>query len=111
MYGLKEFLIIQTGGKLLQLIVNKLLNKFNAIYLLIYIGTIDKDFTDNVGFNFEICESAALKLLNRIKPQFDFKFISVCKKDSSAITSEDRLADLSVYLYTRTSFLILHRVF
>lgn len=54
-------------------------------------GTIDKDYPKTTkGYAFEISEPAVKRILQRVSPNFDFKIISVLKKDSLDITEEDR---------------------
>ena len=54
-------------------------------------GTIDKDYPKTTGgYAFEIGESAAKRILQRINPSFDFEIVSILRKDSLDITEEDR---------------------
>jgi L-asparaginase len=54
-------------------------------------GTIDKDYPrEEMGYAFEIGEPAAGRIVQRVHPNFDYKVISVLKKDSLDITDHDR---------------------
>jgi L-asparaginase len=55
-------------------------------------GTIDKDYPKTTnGWGFEIGEPAFLRLLEeRLSPSFEYEVRTVCKKDSTEITSSDR---------------------
>lgn len=54
-------------------------------------GTIDKDYPRKMGgYAFEIYEPAVKRILERLKPEFDYEIISVLKKDSQDITDDDR---------------------
>lgn len=57
-------------------------------------GTIDKDYPKTTnGWGFEIGEPAFRRLLEeRLSPSFDYEFLTVCQKDSTEITDNDRLA-------------------
>ena len=55
-------------------------------------GSIDKDYPKTkLGFAFEITDSAALRVLEKINPSFEYEFLSLFKKDSLLITNEDRI--------------------
>jgi len=52
-------------------------------------GTIDKRYPrSTLGYAFEICESAAATILDRIHA--DYKLIIACKKDSTELLLTDR---------------------
>lgn len=54
-------------------------------------GTIDKDYSRNKGtYNFDFGEPAIKRILEIIVPDFNYKIISVLKKDSLDMTDEDR---------------------
>ncbi len=54
-------------------------------------GTIDKDYASKAQtYNFEIAKPAVSRILKTIRPNFDFKVISILKKDSLDITDNDR---------------------
>ncbi len=54
-------------------------------------GTIDKDYPKKVkGYNFEIGNAAALTILSKVAPNFDYKSVSLFKKDSLDIEEKDR---------------------
>ena len=55
-------------------------------------GTIDKDYPKDqqYGYAFEIDEPAVSRTLNRVFPRFEYKVISLLRKDSLDITEEDR---------------------
>jgi L-asparaginase len=54
-------------------------------------GTIDKDYPRSVkGYAFEIGEAAVKKILERIRPGFNYKIITLLQKDSSELTAADR---------------------
>jgi len=55
-------------------------------------GTIDKDYPRSTkGYAFEIAGPAYLRLLDRLKPVFQFQSVPVLQKDSMEITAQDRL--------------------
>jgi L-asparaginase len=55
-------------------------------------GTIDKDYPRaKGGYAFEIGEPAVKRILQKANPNFDFKIISILKKDSLDITEGDRM--------------------
>lgn len=54
-------------------------------------GTIDKDYPKQVkGYGFEIGEPAIKRILERVKPNFEFEIISLIKKDSLDLNDSDR---------------------
>jgi L-asparaginase len=54
-------------------------------------GTIDKNYPKKIkGYAFEIDEPAVKNILGRIEPSFNFEIISLFKKDSLDLTTEDR---------------------
>jgi L-asparaginase len=54
-------------------------------------GTIDKDYPKkNNGYAFEIAEPAVERILFRAELAFEYKVISLFKKDSMDLTAEDR---------------------
>jgi L-asparaginase len=54
-------------------------------------GSIDKDYPRTQrGYAFEIGESAVKRILRKVQPSFDFKIISLLRKDSLEVTEEDR---------------------
>ncbi|MFH0867589.1 MAG: asparaginase domain-containing protein [Bacteroidota bacterium] len=54
-------------------------------------GTIDKDYPRAVkGYAFEITEPAIINIIERIHPGFEYKVISLMRKDSGDITESDR---------------------
>ena len=54
-------------------------------------GTIDKDYPrTQKGYAFEIGEPAVKRILERIRPSFEFEAVSLLKKDSLDITEKDR---------------------
>jgi L-asparaginase len=54
-------------------------------------GTIDKDYPKTtLGYAFEITDSAVSRILPEANPSFEYEIASVCKKDSTELTSEDR---------------------
>lgn len=57
-------------------------------------GTIDKDYPKTTnGWGFEIGEPAFRRLLEeRLSPSFQYEFLTVCQKDSTEITDDDRSA-------------------
>ena len=57
-------------------------------------GTIDKDYPKTTnGWGFEIGEPAFRRLLEeRLSPSFEYEFYTVCQKDSTEITDDDRSA-------------------
>ena len=53
-------------------------------------GTIVKDYPKTKkGYAFEIAEPATKRILQKIRPNFDFEIIPVAKKDSLDITEDD----------------------
>jgi len=54
-------------------------------------GTIDKDYPKTTkGYAFEIDEPAIKRILEKIKPNFNYEIIPLMRKDSLDITSNDR---------------------
>ena len=54
-------------------------------------GTIDKDYREGAGtYNFEIMDPAAQRILERIKPSFEYRILPLLQKDSQDISDEDR---------------------
>lgn len=54
-------------------------------------GTIDKDYPRAVkGYAFEITEPAINSIIERIHPGFEYKVVSLMRKDSGDITETDR---------------------
>ena len=54
-------------------------------------GTIDKDYPKSVkGYAFEIGEPAVKRILEKIKPSFDYEILPLIKKDSIELTEDDR---------------------
>jgi L-asparaginase len=54
-------------------------------------GSIDKDYPKPTkGYAFEIGPPAAKRILESVKPNFNFKIVSVLQKDSLDITDDDR---------------------
>lgn len=67
------------------------MNGSNKITFIQTGGTIDKDYPRvTKGYAFEISEPAVKRILEKLNPVFDFEILSVLKKDSTEITSEDR---------------------
>lgn len=54
-------------------------------------GTIDKDYPKAVkGYAFEITKPAIKSIIERIQPEFEYKVITLMRKDSGNITDADR---------------------
>lgn len=56
-------------------------------------GSIDKDYPtgeDDHGYTFVITTPAYKRVLNNIRPSFDYETLTVLQKDSLDITDEDR---------------------
>lgn len=54
-------------------------------------GTIDKDYPrKDRGYAFEIGEPAVERIMQKVHPSFDYKVVSILKKDSLDITDNDR---------------------
>jgi L-asparaginase len=54
-------------------------------------GTIDKDYPQlTKGWAFEIADPAIERILEKLNPSFEYEVLSVLKKDSMEITTEDR---------------------
>eukprot|EP00039_Didymoeca_costata_P028915 m.22554 g.22554 ORF g.22554 m.22554 type:complete len:182 (+) comp7411_c0_seq1:192-737(+) len=54
-------------------------------------GTIDKDYPSRLhGYSFEIDECATIRILEKTCPPGYFTATTVCKKDSTDMTDEDR---------------------
>ena len=54
-------------------------------------GTIDKDYPKmTLGYAFEITDPAVGRILPEANPTFEYEIVSVCKKDSTELTTEDR---------------------
>ena len=61
-------------------------------------GTIDKDYPrEEQGWAFEITDPAVERILKKLQPGFDYKLVSLSKKDSLEITEEDR-AELRAFI-------------
>lgn len=55
-------------------------------------GTIDKDYPKTKNcYAFEISEPAVTRILEKIDPNFEYKILSILKKNSLDITEEDRM--------------------
>lgn len=55
-------------------------------------GTIDKDYASRAGtYNFEISEPAVRRIMESIKPGFEFEVQPILQKDSLDMTEEDRM--------------------
>lgn len=55
-------------------------------------GSIDKDYPQTkMGYAFEITGSAALRIFEKINPDFEYEFLPLFKKDSLLITNDDRI--------------------
>lgn len=53
-------------------------------------GTIDKAYPKSTGgYAFEIDTAASIDILQTLAPSFTYESISICKKDSQDLTSED----------------------
>ncbi len=54
-------------------------------------GTIDKDYPKTTkGYAFEIAEPAIKRILEKIKPNFNYEILPLMRKDSLDITNIDR---------------------
>ncbi|MFH0714146.1 MAG: asparaginase domain-containing protein [Candidatus Diapherotrites archaeon] len=54
-------------------------------------GTIDKDYARKAKtYDFEISTPAVKRVLERIRPNFEYRVISVLKKDSMDMSAQDR---------------------
>ena len=54
-------------------------------------GSIDKDYPrTQKGYAFEIGESAVKRIMQKVQPSFDFKIVSLLRKDSLDVTEGDR---------------------
>jgi L-asparaginase len=54
-------------------------------------GTIDKDYPHTTkGWAFEFGEPAVERILEKLKPSFEFEVLTVCEKDSLEVTDDDR---------------------
>lgn len=54
-------------------------------------GTIDKDYPRSKGgYAFEFGEPATKRLLDRLRPSFDFEVVTAFQKDSLEVTDQDR---------------------
>ncbi|MFA5403774.1 MAG: asparaginase domain-containing protein [Ignavibacteria bacterium] len=54
-------------------------------------GTIDKDYPKQAkGYAFEISEPAVRQILERVNPSFEYKMISLLRKDSMDLTVKDK---------------------
>jgi L-asparaginase len=66
-------------------------------------GTIDKDYPHTTkGWAFEFGEPAAIRILEVLKPSFEYDIVTSCQKDSLEIDDNDReaLADLIIHQET-----------
>ncbi len=73
-------------------------------------GTIDKDYPHaSKGWAFEFGEPATNRIIEKLKPSFDYEVITAFQKDSLEITDKDRqiLADL-IYNQKENIFIITH---
>ncbi|MBN1778991.1 MAG: asparaginase [Candidatus Buchananbacteria bacterium] len=73
-------------------------------------GTIDKNYmasSGNYGYNFEISEPAVKSILERIKPDFRFEILTVCRKDSLDMTDLDRQKMLKKCRDTKAEHIII----
>ena len=60
-------------------------------------GTIDKDYPHiTKGWAFEFGEPAALRLLDKLKPSFEYEVITAFQKDSLEIDESELLKELEV---------------
>lgn len=56
-------------------------------------GTIDKDYPKTTkGYAFEFGEPATRRILEKLKPSFEYQILTACQKDSLDITNDDRQA-------------------
>jgi L-asparaginase len=54
-------------------------------------GTIDKDYPrTRGGYAFEIADPAVQRILELVNPSFEYRVVSVVRKDSLELTEEDR---------------------
>lgn len=54
-------------------------------------GTIDKDYAKGANiYNFEISKPAVKRILAAINPSFEYKIVSIAKKDSQDLDDTDR---------------------
>ena len=73
-------------------------------------GTIDKDYPHTTkGWAFEFGEPAINRILDKLKPSFQYEVLTYCQKDSLEITDEDRngLAEL-ILNHQEDLFIITH---
>lgn len=73
-------------------------------------GTIDKDYPHTTkGWAFEFGEPAAIRILEKLNPSFEYEILTSCQKDSLEITTEDRenLAKL-IQNHDASKFIITH---
>jgi L-asparaginase len=71
-------------------------------------GTIDKDYPKTTrGYAFEISEPAVGRILKKLNPDFEYRIISVLKKDSLDITESDRIKILNACQKTDTQKIII----
>ena len=54
-------------------------------------GTIDKDYPKSIkGWAFEFGEPAAIRILEKLNPSFEYEVITAFQKDSLEVTDNDR---------------------
>ncbi len=73
-------------------------------------GTIDKDYPQKTkGWAFEFGEPATSRMLEKLKPSFEYKIVTSCQKDSLEITQQDRenLVDL-IKKTEKSKYIITH---
>ena len=71
-------------------------------------GTIDKDYPRlRGGYAFEITEPAVERVLEKVRPSFEYEIIQVLKKDSSDMTDDDREKILSACLETELDKIVI----
>jgi L-asparaginase len=71
-------------------------------------GTIDKDYPKiTKGYAFEINEPAVKRILEKVKPEFDYEILTLMKKDSLEITDIDRENILECCINSKTDKIII----
>ncbi|WP_159022075.1 asparaginase domain-containing protein [Formosa sp. L2A11] len=73
-------------------------------------GTIDKEYPHTTkGWAFEFGEPAAIRILEKLNPSFEYEIVTACQKDSLEITDNDRahLATL-INAHPEHKFIVTH---
>ena len=54
-------------------------------------GTIDKDYPRRKGgYAFELGDSGAVSVLDKVRPSFPYRLVTACREDSQDLTEQHR---------------------